>query len=529
MNTAEEDEIAADLVLGSVPQPGRSASDNLDGCIAAVAETNKRTIYLVAVTAVFVTFGISTSASAFDQAVIQGYCQAHYDAVSGSNDKGSPALDCSLPDILGPASAFGSLLYTILTVPSLVTSLFTGPLSDSYGRKPVLGAWFFGMLFDTLCPILVVRFGVGMWILAFGKLLLGICGGISTPTMLLYSQLADVCAPQDRSKYLGVLSGLAMLGSLSGMLVGGWLVKSTGSFEPTFIVSFFLMMAAFAYFVLVVPETNRPRPALRSAPKEPLRVHAARSLRNTLASLRKLPLVVLGVSLLDLGMRAGLVFLVPFYTAQVFNWKTWENTLFSAENAACMAITTMVVLPIVDRAVRRWVMRRQSREQEGELTGEREPLIPSAGRRDDAEARDAEGKTLINASIGLFELRLFILLTAIHCALFALAQRDWMLFAIIPFQALGHLSAIAARTLLLEFAAADTYGTVNSSYGVLLSLTDMLVIKATSALFDLGSRTSAPSMVFWGLEALSLSAFAGTFLVTFRTSEAARNRGPAAA
>ncbi|KAJ3163597.1 hypothetical protein HDU86_000180 [Geranomyces michiganensis] len=366
--------------------------------------------------------------------------------------------------------------------------------------------------------------------------------------MLIYSQLADVCAPIDRSKYLGMISGLSLSGALIGMLVGGWLVKTTNSFEATFVLSFLVVMIAFAYFTLAVPETNPRRPVMSTSTfKEPLRTRAAQSFQNTIATMRKLPLIVLCSSLLDLSMRAGFTFLIPFYTAQVFGWTTWENTIFSAASAAAMAVSTMILLPAFDKVMRRWIAQKTGREQlESNASDERRPLIPPAADTADGNASDerrplippaaetangtvigaltAEETTFTNAFVGLLELRLFTIATAIHCAVFALAQRDMILFAIIPLHALGHLSAIAARALLLEFAPADSYGTVNSTYAVMISLAEMIVIKATSTLYDLTSRTSTPSMAFGALEFLSVAAFAGTFLVTFR----AKKCGPTA-
>ncbi|KAI8910524.1 major facilitator superfamily domain-containing protein [Powellomyces hirtus] len=464
-----------------------------------------------------INFGLAIGANAYDQAIIKRYCEAHY-GLRADTVTPDQLLDCTLPDILAPASDFTSLLMMLLTIPSLVTSLLTGPLSDAYGRKPICLFWLCGLMLDTLCPVLVVKYHVGLWVLALGKTFLGVCGGVSTPIMVIFSSVADVCAPADRTRYLGILHGVSMIGNLSGMLLGGWLVKSTDSFEATFTLSFILGFFTLAYYATVVPETRKitvSAPGTETS-NEPLSKRFKAMVAYTLGLMRKVPYLVVVIAVLSGGGAMGFLFIVPFYAAQMFGWKTWENTLYLVDWSAFSAIASMFGLGAVDTAVRRYFDNKKPSPTPECLPAndERTPLIADGPESADSETA-LKQTTLRNAQVGLVQMRYYTAFSMFHAILFAMANKYWMLYAIVPLETIGNLTGLAARTIILEFAPVEGYGTVNSVYGVILSLGGMAAIKSSSAIYGATSSTAYPNAVFAVLSALGLLAFACTFFVRF--------------
>lgn len=130
-----------------------------------------------------------------------------------------PVLPRLIESMSGSASTAGwvnGLFVAMWSLMQFLVSPLLGALSDRFGRRPVLLLSTAGLALDYVLMALAPN----LWWLALGRLLSGATSA-TLPTMLAY--LADVSAPQDRSKAFGWLGAACGLGFVLGPLLGGWL------------------------------------------------------------------------------------------------------------------------------------------------------------------------------------------------------------------------------------------------------------------------------------------------------------------
>lgn len=161
------------------------------------------------------------------------------------------------------------------SVAQLVGAPIWGRLSDRVGRRPVLLATLVGSAIsltatgfsDSLVTLLVARALAGLF-----------AGSLSTAQ----AAVADVSAPEDRARSLGLLGATIGVGFIFGPALGGFL--STWGFATTCFITAGLAAANLVLAFVVLDET---RPAARSVKARPLfaRPHVSADLARLLGSM----------------------------------------------------------------------------------------------------------------------------------------------------------------------------------------------------------------------------------------------------
>ena len=140
---------------------------------------------------------------------------------------------------------FGWLIASF-SIMQLIFSPILGRLSDKYGRRPVL---FFSLL-GTGVGFMILGFATTIWLLFVGRILDGITGGnISTAQ----AYIADVTAPEDRAKGMGMIGAAFGIGFVLGPAIGGILSPFGLAVPFYFAAGLAFVNAIVLYFVL--PET----------------------------------------------------------------------------------------------------------------------------------------------------------------------------------------------------------------------------------------------------------------------------------
>ena len=124
-----------------------------------------------------------------------------------------------------------------------------GSLSDRYGRRPIILISNFGLGFDYVLMALAPSIG---W-LFLGRLLSGVTAA-SVPTAFAY--IADVTAPENRSKAFGLIGAAFGMGFIIGPAIGGMLA-TLGPRAPFWCAAGF-SIANGLYGMFVVPESLDP-------------------------------------------------------------------------------------------------------------------------------------------------------------------------------------------------------------------------------------------------------------------------------
>ncbi|MGC1503102.1 MAG: TCR/Tet family MFS transporter [Sulfitobacter sp.] len=150
---------------------------------------------------------------------------------------------------LSQAALWGGLLATIFAVMQFLFGPVLGGLSDRFGRRPVLLTSLAVMAADYV----VMALAGSIWLLLLGR----IVGGITAATHSTASAfMADISAPEERSKNFGLIGAGFGVGFLLGPTMGG-LLAEYGTRAPFWAAA----VLAFGNFVLgwlVLKETLRP-------------------------------------------------------------------------------------------------------------------------------------------------------------------------------------------------------------------------------------------------------------------------------
>lgn len=142
-------------------------------------------------------------------------------------------------------------------LPSVVTCLVLGPLSDHLGRKPAMLVALLGACLQAVVSVLVVWLKWPLHVFLAGAAVRGVTGGLAGILTVSHSYIADVSSREWLTLRLGVLDALAYLaGTLSLGLGGAWIELSHCDFRYIAVAHLAALTATVAYFVFLVPESK---------------------------------------------------------------------------------------------------------------------------------------------------------------------------------------------------------------------------------------------------------------------------------
>lgn len=165
-----------------------------------------------------------------------------------------PALAAAAAD-LGTTQSGAQLTITVYLIGLAGGQLLYGPLSDRYGRRPVLlgglGLYLAGLLLAIPAP------NIGVLLVARVLQSLGACGSL----VIGRAMVRDVSTREDAAKKLAILTTAMTLTPALAPAIGG-MVSGAFGWRAVFVVlaGIVAMLAALVLFTL--PETNRHRVAL---------------------------------------------------------------------------------------------------------------------------------------------------------------------------------------------------------------------------------------------------------------------------
>jgi len=130
-----------------------------------------------------------------------------------------------------------------------ISSLFCGPLADSYGRRPVLvvGTAIFA-LGSALCV-----FAPSMFWLMLGRLVQGI--GVSAPVSICMAVIADIYQGDRQVRLLSTINSTVTIVMAAAPIAGVFLTDNFG-WRSNFIVIFAGALLSTALIGLLIPETH---------------------------------------------------------------------------------------------------------------------------------------------------------------------------------------------------------------------------------------------------------------------------------
>jgi len=142
------------------------------------------------------------------------------------------------------------LLMTKSLVEALVSaffSLFIGPWSDKYGRKPMLVAASCGF-FLTYLTVFILSWAslyaaINPWYYVLASIFIAVSGGTCTLITGIYCYIADVTTEKDRAVKMGVVEAALFLGLVSGSFSSSYFYQWLGG---TFVMGLATLFMLFA-------------------------------------------------------------------------------------------------------------------------------------------------------------------------------------------------------------------------------------------------------------------------------------------
>ncbi len=150
-------------------------------------------------------------------------------------------------------------IYSLL---QLVCGPLFGKISDRIGRKPVLVVSILG----TAIGFTILGAANTLWMLFLGRIIDGASGGnIATAQACI----ADVTAPENRAKSMGLIGVAFGLGFIIGPALGGWLGHAYGPRTPFYFAAGLALVNALLVFARL-PETHGPEHRVKAHEKASL-------------------------------------------------------------------------------------------------------------------------------------------------------------------------------------------------------------------------------------------------------------------
>lgn len=168
---------------------------------------------------------------------------------------GPASTDLYLPALPAIARAFASdagaaqLTLSVFLLGFAVAMLAHGPLSDRFGRRPVL----FGALLVYLAASTACALAPSMEALILARFVqaLGACAG----AVIGRAIVRDVYRPHEAARMMSFLAMAMAVAPAVGPILGGWVTAHFG-WHATFLVLLLFGSVAFSGVLFVLPETN---------------------------------------------------------------------------------------------------------------------------------------------------------------------------------------------------------------------------------------------------------------------------------
>ncbi len=203
------------------------------------------------------------------------------------------------------------ILFVAFSLASFLFAPVLSALSDRYGRRPLLLIGFCGLAVNFF----ITALATSLWMLLVSRV---IGGGMQANAAVAQAYVADITAPEERTKRFGLLGAMFGLGFILGPALGG-LLGGIDLHLPFFAAGT-LALLNLVYGILVLPESlplDKRRPVTWAA-------------ANPLASLRALAQLK-GVGLLVGVLACTALAQFTLYTVWVlygtfrFGWGPTEN------------------------------------------------------------------------------------------------------------------------------------------------------------------------------------------------------------
>ena len=175
------------------------------------------------------------------------YSQTLITELSGSNS--------TINDVEANAAQMNMIITITMSVPSLVVNLVISPLSDKYGRKPVMMLLLVSEFLAVVVVVIVTYLNLNIYWFILSALLIGFGGGVSTSQSVSLAYVSDITPTRWRTLHIGFIQAMVCTGIASSSgIFNIWLQHANCDFRYPCWLMVAVAFAGFLYSV-VLPES----------------------------------------------------------------------------------------------------------------------------------------------------------------------------------------------------------------------------------------------------------------------------------
>ena len=334
------------------------------------------------------------------------------------------------------AAQWGGYLSVVYAVMQFFCMPVVGGLSDRFGRRPVMLTSLAAYSFDFFVMAIAPTIGV----ILIARIL---SGAFAATFSTANAFIADISPPEKRAANFGLVGAAFGVGFMIGPGIGGFLGEHFGPRAPFFFVGA-IGAINFLFGLIAMPETLAPEN------RRPFDWRRANALGN-FKQFAQYPIMLPIATVLFFGQLAHWTYpsIWAYYSIEKFNWTQ------AAIGASLMYMALLSGLV------------------QGGLT---RIAIPKLGERRAA----------------LFAMSV----TACAYLLFALADKGWMIYAILTFSALGGLAQPALQGIMSRTMPSNAQGELQGAIAALNSLTMIFSPLIMTQMFSAFSSPGEPFTLF---------------------------------
>eukprot|EP00056_Hartaetosiga_gracilis_P022860 m.33533 g.33533 ORF g.33533 m.33533 type:complete len:463 (+) comp9869_c0_seq1:16-1404(+) len=285
-------------------------------------------------------FSISAFIPAQTEFIQQKICVEKFGHLPSNSDL------CDSAEITSETSMYILYLKLAETIPSLFVATTLGPMSDQYGRKPVLLLSTFGMLILSFGYLLVACLDWPKVYLFVFETLFSVCGSSALLLMAFFSCVVDTVPFSSRTVRMAALEGVLYLGLVAGMLGGGYVSTRFGYIDAFLLIN--VVTVVCVIYVLCMVETLPLRNRRIVSIREANIVHII----SNLFKKKDEGLLALFFTFQVMN-KIGLIPVFVLFLKHQFHWNDGFISYFLAGDNLSKALALLVVVPVVSRCVPR--------------------------------------------------------------------------------------------------------------------------------------------------------------------------------
>ena len=336
---------------------------------------------------------------------------------------------------LAHAAQWGGVLTLVFAVMQFLMMPVIGGLSDRFGRRPVL----LGSLAAYSLDFLMMALAPTMALLVAARML---AGAFAATFSTANAYIADITPPEKRAASFGMVGAAFGLGFIVGPAIGGLLGEHLGPRAPFYFVAG-LGAVNFVYGYFFLPET------LKAEHRRAFDWRRANAF-GSFAQFRKYPEILPVAVVIILYQLGHWTFpsVWAYYAEERFGWTPGDIGL----SLAAVGVSAAVV--------------------QGGLT---RIVVPKIGER---------AAALFGLSIGVL------------CYVgYALADRGWMIYLLIPIGALGGFTLPALQAIMSRALPADAQGELQGAIGATGGLSMIVSPWTMTQIFSAFIAPGAPYVI----------------------------------